>query len=130
MTARDIMVALATVSVISFMGAVPQSAPPQVTTGAPVVINGQLTATTATTIIPGTGSGYWAYSLTNEDGGNGIRCEYGGIGGAPPATAPSPTVGSLVAPGVTLVERTAPSNRLDCIATVGTPKYDITLYPK
>lgn len=102
----------------------------QVTTGPPVIKNGTLSSTTVTTLVTGTGSGYIVYSLTNEDGSAGFRCEYGSIGGQAPAIVPTPVTGSLVAPGVTLVERTAPSNRLDCIATAGSPKYDLVLYPK
>lgn len=131
MTTRDILVALSTITVVSFMGAAaPQTSPPQVTTGPPVVLNGSLNATTVSTLIPGTGSGYIVYSLTNEDPAAGIRCTFGGIAGQIPVVPPTPTSGTLIAAGVTFVERTAPSNRLDCIATVGNPRYDLTLYPK
>lgn len=133
MTTRDVMVALIAVALVSFVGAAnpnPQTTPPQVTTGPPVVLNGTLSNTAFTTLIPGTGSGYIVWTLTNEDSGAGIRCEYGGITGQAPTTEPTAVDGSLVAPGVSLIERTAPSNRLDCIAVAGAPKFDLTMYPK
>lgn len=134
MTKRDIIVAVGTFLAMSLVGSSAiyqtQVASQTVTTGPPVVLNGQLTATAVTTIIPGTGSGYLAYTLTNEDILQGMRCMYGTITGGPPASAPSSTAGSLIAAGVSLTERTAPSNRLDCIAVAGTVNYDITLYPK
>lgn len=100
------------------------------TTGTPpIVINGTMSSTVKT-IVSGTGSPYIAYSLTNEDAAAGFRCEYGGLEGQPPTTAPTTAVGSLVAAGITIVEKTDPNNRLDCIAVTGTPAYDITLYPK
>lgn len=102
----------------------------QVTTGPPVVQNGSLNVNAPTTIIPGTGRGYIVYTLTNESTRDGIRCEYGGTAGEPPVRPPTPRTGSLIAPGVSITERTAPSNRLECIAVTGLPEYDITLYPK
>lgn len=102
----------------------------QVTTGPPVVENGQLEWHRAKTVMPGIGRGWIVYTLTNEDTTCGIRCEYGSTTGEEPRERPTTTKGSFIAPGVSLVERTAPSNRLDCIAVCGNPKYDITMYPK
>lgn len=102
----------------------------QVTTGPPIVQNGVLDNNVPVTIIPGTGRGYIVYTLTNESTRDGIRCEYGGTAGEPPVRPPTPRTGSLLNPGVSITERTAPSNRLECIAVTGRPEYDITLYPK
>lgn len=101
-----------------------------VTTGPPVVKNGELDEHRFDTIIPGIGSGYIVWTFTNESKTEDIRCEYGGIAGEPPKREPTRDTGSLIGPRVSLTERTAPSNRLDCIAVDGRPKYDITLYPK
>lgn len=108
----------------------PSARSTNVTTGPPSVVNGTLTTGAVSTLIPGTGSGYLVYTLTNEDMSSGIRCEYGGVAGQAPAVAPTSVTGSLIAPGVSLIERTAPSNRLDCIAVSASVKYDLTLYPK
>jgi hypothetical protein len=104
--------------------------PPNVTTGQVGVLNGVLTPSAVTTVLPGVGSGYLYYTLTNESTTNGIRCMYGGIAGQAPPTPPSASVGTWIAPAVTLAEHTAPSNRLDCIAVGGNVAVDVTLYPK
>jgi hypothetical protein len=141
MIKRDLIVALLTLAVVALTGAATLTTPaPQgsqtpvststVTTGIPVVLNGSLPSNSVTTLISGTGTGWLVYTLTNEETNNGIRCMYGSTMGDPPATAPTAVRGNLIGPMVTLTERTAPSNRLDCIATSGTVTYDLTLYPK
>ena len=104
--------------------------PPTVTTGVPVVINGVLSSTHVTILIPGTGSGWMWYMLTNESLKAGIRCEFGGIGGTPPIHEPSVLKGHLIAPMVTWHEHTAPSNRLDCVGMDLFVPFDLVLYPR
>lgn len=134
MTKRDYVIILLTMAFMGIFGSAPwvpsNSNGQQVTTGPPVVQNGTLDDTHPQTIIPGTGRGYIVYTFTNESHLNGIRCEYGGTAGEPPARPPTTRTGSLIAPGVSITERTAPSNRLECIAVSGLPEWDITLYPK
>lgn len=116
------------------MGAIVATAqtvsPTQVTTGPPVVENGTLQFGQVKTIVTGIGRGWLVYTLTNESMGDPFRCMYGSTTGDPPTSPPTVNNGSLVRPGVSLVERTAPSNRLDCIAVSGNPKYGITMYPR
>lgn len=106
------------------------SAQTNVTTGPPVVENGKLRFGEVKTIVPGIGRGYIVYTLTNESMGDSFRCMYGTTTGDPPRDRPTTTEGTLVRPGVSLVERTAPSNRLDCTPVSGNPPYGITMYPK
>ena len=119
-------------TVVAYAG-VPLSSDVQKTAGpitgtTPVVTNGTLSA--LTTLITGTGSVNLAYKITNEDGTNAIRCEYGSTVGGAPGTTPTTTVGFAILPLATYVELIAPNNRLDCIPAAGTPKYSVTTYLK
>lgn len=134
MTKRDYIVILLTIAFMGIFGSAPfvpsTSQGQQVTTGPPVVQNGTLNATAPITVLPGVGRGYIVWTLTNESTRDGLRCTYGGTTGEPPVQMPTTRTGSLLNPGVSLTERTAPSNRLECIAVSGNVDYDITLYPK
>lgn len=121
------------VFVVAAQAGVPLSSDVQKTAGPitgtiPVVTN--VTISSIQTLVAGAGSVNLAYKITNEDGTNGIRCEYGSTVGAAPGTTPTSTVGFEVLPLATYVELIAPNNRLDCINVAGSPKVSLTVYLK
>jgi hypothetical protein len=126
-------VLLVGVFVVAAQAGVPLSSDVQKTAGPitgtiPVVTN--FTVSTVATIVIGAGSVNLGYAITNEDGTNAIRCEYGTTTNTAPVTTPTTTVGRAILPGATFVELIAPNNRLDCVAVAGSPHISLTVYPK